>query len=167
MKYRINLSFVCLIFFFIITSSCKKEDDKSTEFVMSTGEVLELNGNYALASGKLRLTSGTVTSYGHVWSVYQGPTIDSDNKTDLGSSSSTIEFVSELQGLSPGTFYYTRAYAKGSEVQYGNEIPFRTPNMQVSSIELLSVSTQYIEIAAHITVHSGAIATYGFWSFEK
>lgn len=67
----------------------------------------EVSGNI------VSIGSSSVMQYGHCWSTNPNPTI-LDNYTTLGSTSSSISFVSQLTALSPTTTYYVRAYATNS-----------------------------------------------------
>lgn len=167
-KTLILTNAIVALIILLFAISCKKDDEENliAEFTISTGEISGLNGNFAMASGKLRITSGKVTSYGHCWSKYPQPTVENDQKTDLGASGSTVEFFSELDGLEPGTFYYVRTYAKdNNSVTYGNEIPFMTPNILVGPSEIIDLSPDFVTLQAHITIFEGAVAKYGFcWS---
>ena len=167
---RLPISSIFSIAILLVFISCKKPFDKPTEYTISTGEIIEMNGNYALASGKLRMTSGTVLAYGHCWSKYQGPTIEADHSSNLGSSSSTLEFQSDLHDLEPGTIYYVRSYGmcELGEVRYGNEIPMLTPSIQVSPTSILNLNMEFLEVSASIKVHSGMVGLYGFcWATHE
>ena len=70
--------------------------------------------------------NSNVTKYGHCWATSQSPTI-SNFSTDLGSSASAIDYVSNITGLLPFTTYYARAYAiNTSGTSYSDEISFIT-----------------------------------------
>jgi hypothetical protein len=146
----------------MILSSCKK-DEEPADFTVSTGEITELNGTCAVASGMLRLNSGTVEQYGHCWSIYLHPTYENDSKTRFGSTSSAQEFFSDITGLSIGTVYYVRSYVlDNGVVNYGNEVPFVTPTLNVGSVDVSNQGVDYFDASATITIYEGAAATYGF-----
>lgn len=64
--------------------------------------------------------------HGHCWDTLPNPTV-SDDKTELGAVVATGPFTSNLTGLTPGTTYYVRAYARtGDAVTYGAEVTFGT-----------------------------------------
>jgi hypothetical protein len=95
-----------------------------------TGMVLNITDNSAIVSGNLSsfgTSYSSVIQYGHCWSTTnQNPTI-SDDKTQLGTSSVTGNFQSNLNNLTPFTIYYVRAYAtNGTGTNYGNTITFKT-----------------------------------------
>ena len=95
---------------------------------VETGTAVEITSSQAIISGNvvnLGNTSG-LSQYGHVWGTMDNPTI-SDNKTQLGKTSSTGAFNSTLTGLSPNTLYHVRAYATNDVgTSYGKEITFTT-----------------------------------------
>lgn len=95
---------------------------------VETGTAVEITSSQAIISGNvvnLGNTSG-LSQYGHVWGTRDNPTI-SDNKTQLGKTSSTGAFNSTLTGLSPNTLYHVRAYATNDVgTSYGKEIIFAT-----------------------------------------
>lgn len=68
--------------------------------------------------------SSPVTSRGVCWSLYASPTT-SNSKTINGSGIG--KFSGSINGLSPGTQYYLRAYATNTEgTTYSNQITFTT-----------------------------------------
>jgi hypothetical protein len=158
-----------LVMLFISINSCKKDEngdapnETTAEFSISTGETSQLNGDFAMASGKLRLTAGTVMSYGHCWSTFPQPTIESDYNTDFGSENESLEYTSEMDNLKPGTMHYVRAYAKDKDkIIYGNEMAFRTPNLIVGKPYASSLTVNSVNLAAKITIYQDAVAKYGF-----
>ena len=81
--------------------------------------------NSATAGGNVTSDGGlAVTHRGVCWSKNLHPSI-SDSHTSDGAGLGT--FVSNIQGLSPGTIYYVRAYATNDAgTAYGNEVSFTT-----------------------------------------
>lgn len=69
-----------------------------------------------------------ITSRGICWSDKPGPTIQ-DNKTEEDGNG----WNSAIEGLTPNTTYYARAYiTNGLEIGYGEELTFTTESMQRS-----------------------------------
>jgi len=65
-----------------------------------------------------------ITARGVCWSIFHNPDI-TNNKTVGGSEAGS--FVSEIQGLTPNTTYYLRAYAINKiGISYSNELSFTT-----------------------------------------
>ncbi len=153
----VSLSVLCVI-------SCKKEEKiEPAEFTVATGDVGELNGNFGVASGILRMTSGKINNYGHCWSEYQNPTYENDSKTEFGESADTKEFFSEMTNLKSGTMYFVRTFAvSNNEVIYGNEMPFLTPSIKVNGTFILDVKTNSVFLSSSIDVLEGAVVNYGF-----
>lgn len=81
-------------------------------------------------TGAILATGGSqITSYGHCWSTSSAPTTN-DSKTNLGATSATEQFTSQITGLSPFTTYYVRAYATNSEgTSYSNQIAVTTKDI--------------------------------------
>ena len=73
--------------------------------------------------------NGSITARGIVWSTSSEPTIDiNEGITNEGEGAGS--FISQLDGLTPGTTYYIRAYATNQEgTAYGNEEVFTTATL--------------------------------------
>jgi uncharacterized protein (TIGR02145 family) len=75
----------------------------------------------------------TITSCGVCWSINPSPTIN-DHKTS--DNTGTFQFTSYINGLTPNTTYYVRAYAVNQAgVGYGNEHSFKTMTGFTQDIE--------------------------------
>jgi hypothetical protein len=90
-----------------------------------TYEITEISETSAVGGGEVISDGGfEVTERGICWSTHENPTVaDShvNNGTGMGS------FTVEMTGLSEGTKYYVRAYARNAEgVGYGNGVEFMT-----------------------------------------
>lgn len=94
---------------------------------VTTQAVTSISSNTATANGNVtNLGSSNPTQYGHVWSTSTNPTV-SDNKTELGGTSSTGAYTSSLTSLLPGTTYYVRSYATNNVATvYGTQQSFTT-----------------------------------------
>ena len=92
---------------------------------VNTDEVTEITLNTALCGGEISFDGGAeVTARGVCWSTAENPTI-ADSITTEGTG--TGSFVSQLEGLTPGTSYYVRAYATNSVgTGYGDVLMFTT-----------------------------------------
>ena len=93
--------------------------------VLSTFEVTNLTTTTAKSGGIITSDGGsTVTSRGVCWSTGLTPTI-ADSKTTDGTGAGA--FSSSMEGLTPGTQYYVRAYATNvSGTGYGSTMAFIT-----------------------------------------
>jgi hypothetical protein len=99
--------------------------DNPTLATVTTTPPTNIEGFAASSGGNVANDGGLpVTSRGVCWSTSPAPTIAGSHTTD---GAGTGEFVSNLTGLSPLTFYYVRAYAVNNVgIAYGNEVTFTT-----------------------------------------
>jgi uncharacterized protein (TIGR02145 family) len=94
---------------------------------VTTNNITSITQNSAIGGGNVTSAGGgTVTARGIVWSTSQNPTVTSNiGLTTDGSGTGT--FTSSINGLSPGSTYYLRAYATNSGgTAYGVQIIFTT-----------------------------------------
>lgn len=142
--------------------------------IINTGTISNITFTSAIAGGQIASTGNDplVTQYGHVWSSTNNvPTIN-DNKTQLGSASTGVNFTSSLTGLTAGTTYYVRAYGINSGgIAYGQVISFSTssasniyPSVTTGNISSITFSTA--NAAGNITdIGSSPVTNYGHvWS---
>jgi uncharacterized protein (TIGR02145 family) len=98
--------------------------------VLTTGIISNVTENSATAAGSLNnMGSGfsSVSQHGHCWSSETSTPTINDDKTSLGTRSTTGSFESSLTGLTPDILYYVRAYATNSSgTGYGNPVSFST-----------------------------------------
>ena len=94
-------------------------------FAVTTGQVADITTTTATCSGTVTSEGGSsVTARGVCWSTSPNPTT-SNSKTTNGTVLGT--FTSNINGLSPNTIYYVRAYARTEqETAYGEQKSFRT-----------------------------------------
>ncbi|MEI7726806.1 MAG: LamG-like jellyroll fold domain-containing protein, partial [Bacteroidota bacterium] len=104
---------------------CLKDPVGSLLPTVSTTPVSSITQNTVISGGNVTSDGGAaVTSRGVCWSTFSNPTI-SDSHTFNGTGTGT--FTSNLNGLSPNTLFYLRAYATNSVgTAYGNEVSFTT-----------------------------------------
>ncbi len=87
----------------------------------------EVKGETAIGRGNIVFLNGTVSAHGHCWDTSVDPTT-SDSSVDNGATSSTGTFSSAITGLTPGTAYYTRAFATNENgTGYGDNVYFVPP----------------------------------------
>ena len=93
-----------------------------------TGFVNSVTSTTAQCSGSVVTDNGyAVTERGVCWSTSHNPTIYHNRTVDGAGMGS---FISSLTGLTPGTVYYVRAYARtNAGVIYGGEVQFTTPTL--------------------------------------
>lgn len=80
-----------------------------------------------------------ITHYGHIWSETPQPTLQNGHRTDLGKTTKTRSYTSDLTGLAANTTYYVKAYAVNEVgTAYGDEVMFTTqkaaPSIETSAI---------------------------------
>lgn len=94
--------------------------------VLSTENVTSITSTTAVSGGTITDTGGgTISARGVCWNTTGNPEA-TDSHTSDGSGSG--HFASTLTGLSAGTTYYLRAYARNSAgTAYGNQVSFITP----------------------------------------
>ena len=95
--------------------------------VVSTGEVVSIGRTDATCQAEVTsLGFPSPTQHGCVWNTAGSPTTGGE-KTEEEAVSAAGPFSSSLEGLSPGTTYFVRAYATNSvETAYGSEVSFTT-----------------------------------------
>ena len=114
----------------------------------------------SISGSIINIGTSAVTKYGHCWATSSSPTYINFN-TDLGSSASAIDFVSNITGLLPFTTYYMRAYAINTTgVSYSNEISFITSGNSNQPVVFLSTpsgsNSDNILISYTVTDPNGA-----------
>ena len=114
-----------------------------------------------MAGGEVTDSGGaSIIARGVCWSKSSGPTISNNHTTEKGGIGS---FVSTLNGLTPGTLYYVRAYATNrGGTSYGNEVTFESsgydkpeistnPISQINSTSAVSGGIMYCLLCRNIT----------------
>lgn len=119
-----------LFWILLILTGCKKNNPSP---LISTLNVTGITNTTALCGGNITNNFGRpITARGVVWSTSPQPTISLATKTS--DSIGVGSFSSKISGLAQNTLYYVRAYASSSSgTSYGNEIQFRTLNIDISS----------------------------------
>jgi uncharacterized protein (TIGR02145 family) len=129
--------------------------------IMDFGDV---TGFEAFMRGRIE-SNQSITARGACWSTSMDPTI-SDSKTEAGSGTGIFETL--LTGLTPGTTYYTRAYAvAGSEVYYSTNYEFTTLDFpQLTTKAIINAGTFVISTGGDI-LSTGLISNAGVcWSTQ-
>jgi exo-beta-1,3-glucanase (GH17 family) len=121
MKNIFRITGIILLIFII--DSCKK--DKPTLPTVTTTAVTEISYTTATSGGDATNDGGApIVSKGVCWNTTSNLTT-ADSKTTDGTGTGT--FTSSITGLTTGSTYYVRAWAKTSVgTSYGNEISFTT-----------------------------------------
>ncbi|WP_183891531.1 hypothetical protein, partial [Pedobacter cryoconitis] len=98
--------------------------------ILTTIEATAITGSTAVSGGHLLSNGGALLSgAGVVWNTLSGFQPDTAT-TQKTVQNATGDFVSVLQGLTPGTTYYARAYAANSAgLTFGNQVVLRTATL--------------------------------------
>ncbi len=175
MKTRFFSSILLVLAIIFSLTQCKKEDDTSIPVLATT--LTNVTSTSAFAGGNITSTGGAkITEQGVCYSTADLPTISDSKIVDI---SGLKTFSAEITGLTEGTTYYARAYAKneagtgyGESVkigtftnktvttgsQYGNDVYYSLANGVVSTISrtdwdiAFSVSTR----SSSIIINEGA-----------
>jgi uncharacterized protein (TIGR02145 family) len=111
---------------------------------LSTDTISSITTTAAQTGGNITSDGGaSISDRGLVWSTSQNPTISLSTKTTNGSG--TGAFTGNINGLTPNTAYYVRAYATNSVgTAYGEERSFSTvaTPMADTSIPAVTIGTQ-------------------------
>lgn len=123
---------------------------------VTTEEISDITSSSAIGGGEVTSDGNTtITVRGVVWSTTNEPTIDLSTKTTDGASVGI--FTSLIDGLSPTTTYFVRAYAINSQgTAYGNETSFTTTEIEVT---LPTVTTAIVTVISHEGATGGGDVT--------
>jgi len=121
---------------------------------VTTAQAINITTNSATTGGTVMSDGGaSVTARGVCYSTTPNPTLANSFTTD---GSGTGTFVSLLNGLTPNTLYFVRAYATNSVgTAYGNEIMFTT----LAAVTLPTVTTDQATNITQTTATSGGSVT--------
>lgn len=106
---------------------------------VTTAEVTNIDWRTATGGGEVTDDGdATVTERGICWSTSHNPEVSGDhasNGTGIGS------YTVNMTGLTAGTVYYVRAYAKNmAGLSYGNEVSFNTLDVVAPMVNTLDIS---------------------------
>jgi hypothetical protein len=130
-----KLTMPVIILCILLVSSCKKEEDNSSQPAtanvptLSTLPITEISDKSVKVGVTISDNGGaTITERGVCYSTLPNPNINNSiEKSGTGVGS----FEVTIQGLDRGKKYYVRAYAKNNAgVGYGNELEFTTLNLE-------------------------------------
>jgi uncharacterized protein (TIGR02145 family) len=122
---------------------------------VTTSSVSGINFNSGIGGGNVTSDGGSpVLAKGVCWSTATGPTINNSKTTD---GTGTGSYGSPIEGLSPTTKYYVRAYATNIVgTAYGNEVSFTTG---AAPVQLPAVTTASPGNITSISATSGGEVT--------
>jgi endonuclease G len=135
----------------MLLAGCKKEVPSTVPTII-TSVVSSIESTAVVIGGEITSTGGAaVTEQGVCWSKAVDPTIQ--NSKVLDATGSQVFSVS-ITGLTAGTTYHVRAYAKNMVgTSYGADVPFRT------GITLPTLSTSAASSITKTTAQSGGSIT--------
>ncbi len=128
--------------------------------VVNTSDITSITGTSAQSGGDISDDGGAaVTARGVCWSTSENPDLSDPHTTDgIGTDS----FISNIEGLSPNTDYYIRAYATNiAGTAYGVQISFTTsidlPTVVTGTIS--SITETSAQTGGNVTSNGGATVT--------
>ena len=153
MKNLIFILALSIVFF-----ACQKGDTTTTQPppppppsaslpTVNTNTISAITSTTASSSGAITSDGGaTVTARGICWATTNAP-LSTGNFTSDGTGTGT--FISNLTGLTPGTFYFYRAYATNSVgTAYGVQATFTTLPLFIGNVYVVgSLSNSTYDIA--------------------
>ena len=121
---------------------------------VTTSQVTNVTQTTATGGGNVTNNGGaTVTERGICWSTSHYPTTSGSH---ANSGTGTGSFTVNMTGLTPGTTYYVRAYAKNSAgTAYGTEVSFTTDQ----AVTLPTVTTAQVTNIQQTTATGGGNVT--------
>lgn len=134
----------------------------ASQAIVTTGEVSDITKTTAQGHGNVSDDGeAAVTERGVCWSTSHNPTIDGSHANN---GTGTGEYTVNITGLTTGTTYYVRAYAKNSiGTSYGNEVSFTTlPDEGVPSVttaEVTNITKTSAKSGGNVTSDGGATVT--------
>ena len=106
---------------------------------VTTGSISEITTTTAIGNGELTADGGSsVTECGFCWGENANPTIAGSH---IAADTAAIgTFTVNINGLTPSTTYYVRAYATNSAgTAYGEEVSFTTTEMSQDTCETITL----------------------------
>jgi hypothetical protein len=142
---------------------------------LSTRAATNISANAAELGGNI-ITTGAppYTERGICYHTSPSPTLDNNINKVIITGNGTGNFSRQVSGLSPGTKYYVRAYAKSGDsgAAYGDEISFTTHapvSVTTLSVSSTSITTSSAKVSGNIVSVGEPAYTekgicYGTWS---
>jgi N-acetylneuraminic acid mutarotase len=159
MKPLFKISVIVILLFgtTIYLPSCKKE---ATPPIVITTIVSDITKTTASIGGTVTSDGGSeIIVFGVCWSTSPNPTVSS-NKTSYNAGIGS--YTSMITGLTENTTYYVRAYATNSAgTSYGNEISFKTNQVNKGSTVPTLTTTIVTSITSTSAISGGNITDDG------
>ena len=131
MQIKETIIFTSFLSLILLLSCDKNSYDLLPQ--VTTLAISDTTGNNAISGGDIKRAGGSkIIQKGVVWATKTNPIIEFNNKTSEGIDIGI--FKSSIQGLSPNTQYFVRAYATNKYgTSYGQELVFKTNNINLNS----------------------------------
>jgi len=143
--------YTLLALLLFVSGACMKDD---TLAVVTTDLVTQITATTATSGGTIdRLDGSPPQEFGICWSTEPAPTVADSRTKEFINRSPT--FLSSMEGLSPSTKYYVRAYSRNTVgIAYGNERSFTTQGIPVAmtTITLSDIKVDGSNFKASYTV---------------
>jgi hypothetical protein len=122
--------------------------------VLTTKDVSGISSNIAGSGGNITAYGGSpITAKGVCWSINPSPDLSASFTND---GTGPESYNSTMDGLTPLTKYYVRAYAtNGSGTAYGNEVSFTTTDLVNPGPSVPVIGTSSSSITGGSTASSG------------
>lgn len=147
----------------VLLHACKKIEPERI-VILRTLSISNIQYSSAGAEGIIvDIPESGISEHGHCWATTEDPTISSPTKTTKGNPIAERVFHSSLEGLTPGTQYYVRAYAQsGDMVTYGENVSFTTlagNRPSLNTFEASDVTMNSATCGGEITSENGYTVT--------
>jgi len=158
LSYWLFTALMCLVL-----GACSEEDEYTSIVEIESGNLKGVTYDSAQFSGKV--ISGNPKEVGVCWGLNPNPTIN-DSSVDINNGSRTFDYT--ITGLSEGTQYYVRAWARTSDdsIVYGEEKTCMTmahgrPVVYVTDV--INIAEANVTVVSKMLVDGGLeISEYGF-----
>lgn len=138
------LRYSWLFLLIFITGACKLEDQLVYPELTIRPNWIVTDYNATITAEFVSLGNASINVYGICWNKTGEPTTRDSSVSYSGQPPIEV-FLSSLNGLSPATTYYARAFSRiGLKTSYSNQISFKTLPIQLPSVSTGKISDEGI-----------------------